>query len=111
LTTVKLLYVVITFLYNQNRRCEQVTSSKWLLVLFIIKVIHIHIETSQKVYCQVFFFCTGMRDTRGCGRRKAEDDVLMRVMGEDGKETKNGRRRWWMDGERRNIWRRIDNDM
>jgi hypothetical protein len=50
-------------------------------------------------------------ETRGCGRRKAADDVQTRVMGEDGKETKNGRRRWWMDVERRNIWRRIDNDM
>jgi hypothetical protein len=32
-------------------------------------------------------------------------------MGEDGKEMKNGRRRRMMDGERRNMWRRIDNDM
>ncbi len=33
------------------------------------------------------------------------------LWGKDGKETKNRRRRWWMDVERRNIWRRIDNDM
>jgi hypothetical protein len=28
------------------------------------------------------FFCTGQMETRGCGRRKAADDVQTRVMGQ-----------------------------